>query len=381
MANSKLLVRVWMTHQPPCIYFIHMHCTVCKERPVLPRADGVSNQAHGLMSPSVPLIDTLKLSSIGISVDTQTILDWHLGQSRLVNTQLTIDSFFIAPVTEIQVLTLFAGLKENKACLDVPNKLIKLASGPLSVPFTKIYNESIAIGVVPEIFKISRVTPIFKSGTVTELGNYRPIAVISPFSKILERLVYNQLMSFLEKQCLLFDFQFGFRKEYSTEHAILETLENFKTAKDDNKITCGIFLDFSKAFDMINHHILLEKLKKYGIRGLPHAWFASYITNRRQYVKIGNTESSLKTVTCGVPQGSTLGPLLHVFLLYINDLPRSSKKLIFKIFADDTNIYYSSNNLEQLQTVINEELELHVVLKYCAANKLSINLRRPILWY
>ena len=113
-------------------------------------------------------------------------------------------------------------------------------------------------------------------------------------------------MSFLEKQCLLFDFQFGFRKGYSTEHAILETLENFKTAIDDNKITCGIFLDFSNAFDTINHHLLLEKLKKYGIRGLPHAWFASNITDRKQCVKIGNTESSLKTVTCGVPQGSTL---------------------------------------------------------------------------
>ena len=122
-----------------------------------------------------------------------------------------VNSFFLAPVTEAQVLTLFAGLKENKACLNVPSKLIRLASGPLSVPFTKIYNESIVSGVVPEYFKISRVTPIFKSGIVTELGNYRPIAVISPFSKIQERLVvYNQLMSFLEKQCLLFDFQFGF---------------------------------------------------------------------------------------------------------------------------------------------------------------------------
>ena len=179
-------------------------------------------------------------------------------------------------------------------------------------------------------------------------------------------------MFFLEKQCLHFDFQFGFRKGYSTEHAILETLENLKTAIDDNKITCGIFLDFSKAFDTINHHILLEKLQRYGIRLLPHAWFASCITNRNPYVKIGNTEYSLKTVTCGVPQGSTLGPLL--FLLYINNLPKSSKILIFRIFADDTNIFYSSNNLEQLQTVINEELEL--VLKYCAANKLSINFKK-----
>ena len=195
------------------------------------------------------------------------------------------------------------------------------------------------------------MTPIYKSGIVTKLGNYRPTAIISPFSKILERLVYNQLMFYPEKQCLLFNYQFGFHKGYSTEYAILETLENVKSAIDENKITCGIFLDFLKAFDRINHHILLENLNKYGIRGLPHEWFSSYVTERKQYVKIGNAESSLKTVTCGVPQGSTLGPLL--FLLYINDLPGSSKKLTFRIFADDTNIFYSSNDPEQLQTVIN----------------------------
>ena len=103
-----------------------------------------------------------------------------------------------------------------------------------------------------------------------------------------------------------------------------------------------------------------------------HAWFSSYITNRKQYVKVGNTESSLKTITCGVPQGSTLGPLL--FLLYINDLPKSSKKLTFRIFADDTNMFYSSKDPEQLQSVINEELGK--VLKFCAANMLSINFKK-----
>ena len=179
-------------------------------------------------------------------------------------------------------------------------------------------------------------------------------------------------MSYLEKECLLFNFQFGFRKGYFTEYAILETVEKLKSAVDDQKITCGIFLDFSKAFYTINHYILLKKLYKYGIRGLPHAWFSSYITNRKQYVKVGNTESSLKTITCGVPQGYTLGPLL--FLLHINDLPRSSKKLTFRIFADDTNMFYSSKDPEQLQSVINEELGK--VLKFCAANILSINFKK-----
>ena len=188
------------------------------------------------------------------------------------------NSFYLAAVTQTQVSTLFAGLKENKASLNVPNKLIKLASGQLSAPFTAIYNESILSGEFPEIFKISKVTPIFKSGSVSDLGNYRPIAVISPFSKVLERLVYDQLVSYLEKECLLFNFQIGFRKGYSTEYAILETVEKLKSAVDDQQITCGIFLDFSKAFDTIKLHILLEKLYKYGIRGLPHAWFSDYMS-------------------------------------------------------------------------------------------------------
>ena len=166
------------------------------------------------------------------------------------------NSFYLAPVTQTQVFTIFSGLKENKASLNVPNKLIKLASAQLSVPFTEIYNESILLGEFPEIFKISKVIPIFKSGNISELGNYRPIAVISPFSKVLERLVYDQLVSYLEKECLLYNFQFGFRKGYSTEYAILETVEKLKSAVDDQKVTCGIFSDFSKAFDTINHHIL-----------------------------------------------------------------------------------------------------------------------------
>ena len=138
-------------------------------------------------------------------------------------------------------------------------------------------------------YSVSKATPILKSDSLSELGNYRPIAVISPFSKVLERLVYEQLVSYLEKECLLFNFQFGFRKGYSTEYAIVETVEKLKSAVDDQKITCSISLVFSKAFDTVNHHILLEKLYKYGIRGLPHAWFSSYITNRKQYVKVGNS--------------------------------------------------------------------------------------------
>ena len=186
---------------------------------------------------------------------------------------------------------------------------------PLSVPLTQIYNQWIETGIVPNILKVSQVTPV------------------------------------------------------STEQAVLEITDSRKKAMDKKLVTCGIFLDFSKAFDTINHDILVSKLYRYGIRGNPLRWFENYLYNRNQVVKIGDTISSSQTIICGIPQGSTLGPLL--FLLYINDLPICSSKLSFRIFADDTNMFYTSNNLHNLESVMNEEFKS--VVKYCAINKLSIN--------
>ena len=281
-------------------------------------------------------------------------------------------SFAMSTVTETQVSSLFKALDVNKSSIDIPNKLLKLAAEPLSVPFTKIYNQSIEIGIVPNILKVSQVTPVYKNGDVTDPGNYRPISTLSPFSKVFERLIYNQLNSFLEKHDIMYKYQFGFRKGYSTEQTILELTDTLKKAMDKKLVTCGLFLDFSNAFDTVNHNILLSKLYHYGIRGTPFKWFENYLSNRTQFVKIGNTKSNCETITCGIPQGSTLGPLL--FLLYINDLPNCSNKLSFRIFADDTNMFYTSANLQHLESVMNEELKL--VFNYCTTNKLSINLTK-----
>ena len=145
-------------------------------------------------------------------------------------------------------------------------------------------------------------------------------------------------MTFLEKYNILNKYQFGIRKGHSTEQAILEITENLKTSIDNNLITCGVFIDFSKAFDTVNHEILLAKLFKYGIRGHSLEWFNSYLTNRLQFVQIDNVQSSTLTMTCGVPQGSTLGPLL--FLIYINDIVNCSSILSFRLFSDDILTYF-----------------------------------------
>ena len=278
------------------------------------------------------------------------------------------NSFVMSTVTENQVLNLFMSLDKSKSSIDIPNNLIKLAAEPLSAPFTKIYNQSIQTGVVPNILKVSQVTPVYKSGDVTNPGNYRPISILSPFSKVLGKLVYNQLYDFLDKQNILYRYQFGFRKGHSTEQAILEITGTIKQAMDKKMVTCGVFLN-SKAFDTVNHEILLSKLYHYGIRGIPLDWFENYLHNRTQFVKIGSSQSNTETITCGIPQGSTLGPLL--FLLYFNDLPNCSKKLSFRIFADDTNMFFTSDNLLHLESVMKEDL--NSVFKYCNINKLSIN--------
>ena len=282
------------------------------------------------------------------------------------------NSFYLSAVTEEYVAQLFSNLNERKASLDIPNKLIKLASHELSKPFSYIYNQSIAQGIGPNILKVSRVTPIFKSGDATDPANYRPIAVLSPFSKILEKIVNDQLISFIDKYNILFKYQFGFRKDHSTELAILEITDILKTSIDNNLITCGVFLDFSKAFDTVNHEILLRKLHKYGVRGKALDWFTSYLTKRTQYVKLGNVESEFLQIVCGVPQGSTLGPLL--FLLYINDLANSSDMLSFRLFADDANIFYATKTSKDLEAVMNSKLQK--VINYCNLNKLSINMRK-----
>ena len=281
-------------------------------------------------------------------------------------------SFMFRSIHDYEVFDLIINLKSSKSTIGTPVKCIKLACNHIYQALGKVYNQSLEQGIVPDILKLSKVTPIDKGGDISDAANFRPISTLSAFTQILEKLVYKQLINYIEKYSILCQFQFGFRKGRSTEQAIAEITDNLKKAIDNNLFTCGVFLDFAKAFDTVNHNILLTKMEKYGIRGLPLQWFTNYLTNRQQYVSMDGTESSKQKVVCGIPQGSSLGPLL--FLIYINDIPNCSEKLSFRIFADDTNIFISSSNSIELETLVNQEILK--VKEWCDINKLTINLKK-----
>ena len=214
-----------------------------------------------------------------------------------------------------------------------------------------LFNLSFKTGVFPSVLKTAKVIPIFKKDSKLDYSNYRPISLLSNIEKILEKPMYRRLYTFLNNKNIIYDLQFGFRQQYSTSHALINITENIRKTLDDGNIGCGVFVDLQKAFDTVDHQILLAKLNHYGIRGVSNDWFKSYLSNRNQYVSINGYESSLAVINCGVPQGSVLGPLL--FLLYINDLNQTIKFCKVPHFADDTNLLYHSNSIKKLNKPVN----------------------------
>ena len=197
---------------------------------------------------------------------------------------------------------------------------------------------------------------VFKFNDQIQLSNYRPIFVLPAFSKILERVIYNRMVHYLENYNILCHQQFGFRKGYFTSMALIRLSDQLSTATDYKKFTIGIFLDLSKAFDTVNHEIHFTKLEHYGFRGFVLDWMKSYFISRKQFVQYNNHYSDLKEIICGLPQGSILGPLL--FLLYMNNICNVSQILEVILFADNTNVFYSHQDLHYLMNTMNKEMNL-----------------------
>ena len=281
-------------------------------------------------------------------------------------------SMYLLETSESEIFDIVQSL-DSKTSADhngVSMAIIKKIIHLIVKPLTHIFNTSFTQGCFPDSMKIARVVPIYKSGDKRMFTNYRPVSLLSQFSKILEKLFDKRLTDFINKYNILCSSQYGFRSGCSTSHALVNLIEDITTALDKRMSTLGVFIDLKKAFDTIDHELLIKKLQHYGFRGIVLEWLKSYLKNRKQYIDYENTNSVLSEIICGVPQGSILGPKL--FILYVNDICNVSDILQFVIFADDTNIYYSHPDLSTLYKSVTSELSK--LYTWFLINKLSLNL-------
>ena len=282
-------------------------------------------------------------------------------------------SFFAYPTNINEVINIIKSFPNKTVGLaSIPVFIYKIISNVISPLIAQLFNESLVNGIFPDCLKVAKIIPIHKSGDKKEVKNYRPISMLPFLSKIFERLMHKRLNSYLKKAKVLCNNQFGFRENSNTSDAVLEALDNIYTSLENWESVATVFLDFSKAFDTVNHRILIQKLEHLGIRGRANDWFSSYLTNRQQTVCIDKISSTPKTITMGVPQGSILSPT--IFLLYINDMAKSSDALKFIHFADDTTVFASHKNLNSVTDAINNGLEN--IDEWLKANRLSLNVEK-----
>lgn len=292
-------------------------------------------------------------------------------------------TIYLKPTDTYEIIRIIKMLRKSRSCGydGLPTNIIKENAVTLATPLSHIINLSMSEGLFPSKLKISVIKPAFKKGDKGNSDNYRPIALIPIISKIFENVIYTRLTNFFAKCNILSNRQFGFRKHLSTTLAILELLEEIAICRDKRTPITAIFMDMTKAFDFVQHNLLLDKLYRYGIRGTCADWIKSYLMNRRQMTEITKYcpksksilkyQSELEVVKQGVPQGSILGPLL--FLVYINDLPNITQHKI-TLFADDCSIVVCGNNPSTYEYELNKVFQ--DVNVWLANNKLKVNLNK-----
>ena len=245
------------------------------------------------------------------------------------------NSFSFSRISEIDILHICNQLKPklSSGADLISTKLLKEIAPVIITPLHYLINLSLETGFVPPELKLAKIVPVFKDGNSHEFTNYRPISLLSSLSKLFEKIVSRQLIRFLNLNEILYKHQYGFRTGHNTSHPVLHLTDKIYNAlnKKPSSKTLTIFIDLKKAFDTVDHEILLKKLSHYGIRERENLWFQNYLSEREQFVSVHCTESSKTKIKCGVPQGSILGPLL--FLIFINDLPNATDFLTL-LFAD-----------------------------------------------
>ena len=241
----------------------------------------------------------------------------------------------------------FFSLKTNKnpGHDGISFNVIRHCSRALSTPLLSIFNSSLQTGIFLDELKIARVPWIYETGNENNFGNQILISVLPCFSKILERNMYKRLYNHLSENQMLYSKQFGVQRGHSTKHAVLQLIDQINSSFEKDHFILGIFIDLSKAFNTVDHDIIVTKLEDDGLNGNNLRWFQSYFKNRKLYLNFNSKITNSSLTTCGVPQGSILEPLL--FLIYVHHLNNASNILDPIMFGDDTNLFYSDKSIHQ----------------------------------